>query len=331
MTPRSPLDPIVGAEIARRTATGADPTPGMPMPERRERALRVNTDLWRHAGSPGPATETSEWVVPVADAPEVRVRMHRPPGTPADRALPGVIALFGGAFRQGGIDYPSFDAAVRSRCVGAGVAVIAVDYALAPEWPFPNALEQVYAVLDQLARQGAERGIDPTRLAITGASAGANLAAAACLANRDRANHPLRLQLLEVPAVDLTGAQLDRSVITDLGGSVEAAEADVSEVVAMYLAGADPTNPLASPLRADSLAGLPPAYLMAAELDPLVGDAHAYAARLLAEGTPASLFVAAGQTHESNSFSGISLAARHWEASVIAVLRTLHESPEADR
>ena len=167
--------------------------------------------------------------------------------------------------------------------------------------------------------------------AITGASAGANLAAAACLANRDRANHPLRLQLLEVPAVDLTGAQLDRSVITDLGGSVEAAEADVSEVVAMYLAGADPTNPLASPLRADSLAGLPPAYLMAAELDPLVGDAHAYAARLLAEGTPASLFVAAGQTHESNSFSGISLAARHWEASVIAVLRTLHESPEADR
>ncbi|OYO07526.1 hypothetical protein CGZ94_07425 [Enemella evansiae] len=326
MTSRAPLDPIVRAEIARRVATGDDPVPGTPMPERRERALRVNTDLWRNAGRPGPRTDTCEWLVPVPDAPDVRVRMHRPPGA-GDRALPGVIALFGGAFRQGGIDYPSFDAAARERCVGAEVAILAVDYALAPELPFPNALEQVYAVLDQLARHGADHGIDPTGLAVTGASAGGNLAAAACLANRDRANHPVRLQLLEVPALDLTGGHLDRGVLSDLGGGEDAAMADVNEVVSMYLAGADPRNPLASPLLADSLAGLPPAYLMAAGLDPLVGDARAYLTRLLAEGTPASLFEAAGQTHESNSFAGISLAARHWEASVIAVLRTLHDAP----
>lgn len=343
MAARMSLDPVVGAELQRRAATGEDPVPGTPIAERRARALRVDTDQWRHAGRPAPRTETSEWVVPVDHAPDVRVRMHRPVGVgierplgveierPLDveteRPLPGVIALFGGAFRQGGIDYPSFDAAIRERCVGAGVAMIAVDYALAPEHPFPNALEQAYAVLDQLATAGEEHGIDPTRLAITGASAGANLAAAVCLANRDRAGHPVRLQLLEVPALDLTGAHLDREVFAVLGASIDEAAVDLEEVVATYLGGADPRNPLISPLLADSLAGLPPAYLLAAGLDPLVGDARAYTSRLLADGTPASLFEAAGQTHESNSYTGVSLAARHWEAGVIAVLRSLHDAP----
>ena len=104
--------------------------------------------------------------------------------------MPGVLAFFGGAFRIGGIDYPTTDAAYRRRTIDAHVAIVAVDYALAPEHRYPVQVEQGYAALVWLFEHAEELGVDPSRIGVLGISAGGNLAAVVALMNRDRANLP---------------------------------------------------------------------------------------------------------------------------------------------
>lgn len=276
------------------------------------------------AGTPGPDLAITEHVVTASGCPDVRVRIYRPDGAEAD-AIPAALALFGGAFRIGGIDYPTTDAAFRRRAADSGVAIVAVDYALAPEHRFPTQVEQVGAALDWLVAHAAELRIDAGRLGVIGTSAGGNLAAALTLLNRGRHRHPLRLQILEVPVTDLTGAHIDLAATRALGIPSVLALRELRSVVRTYLPRRrDARAALASPLLADSHADLPPAVILTAEYDPLRGDGAAYAAALRAAGVEASAVQYLGVTHDASIFTGVLPAARRWHDDVVTALRRLH-------
>jgi acetyl esterase len=276
-------------------------------------------------GTPGPELRTTEHEIPVPGHPPVRVRIYHP-DTMSASPVPAWLTFFGGAFRIGGIDYPTTDAANRRRAAEAGVAMAAVDYALAPEHRFPTQVEQAHAALVWLHRNASDLGIDADRIGVAGTSAGAAIAAALTLANRDRTGIPIRLQLLEVPVTDLTGRHLDLRATRGLGVPRVIVLRELRSVARTYLAHrSDARHPLASPLRADSHAGLPPAAILTAEYDPLRGDGVAYAARLRAAGVEASAVQYLGATHDTAIFTGALPAARRWHSDVIGVLASLHD------
>src|SRR5690606_30714360 len=151
----------------------------------------------------------------------------------------------------------------RTIAAGAGCVAASVDYRLAPEHHFPTAPEDAYAALTWLVEHAGELGIDASRVSIGGESAGANLAAVVCLMARDRGGPTIVHQWLDVPATDLTLSQPSFREVPD--GYL----LDAERILAYrdhYLAGPEQaTDPLASPLFAPDLAGLPPAWIMAAE------------------------------------------------------------------
>lgn len=275
-------------------------------------------------GTAGPEIRITEHEVPVRGYPSVRVRIYHP-AVAGDAPVPAVLAFYGGAFRIGGIDYPTTDAGYRRRAVDAHVAIAAVDYALAPEHRYPTQIEQAYAALDWLFAHAAELGVDRTRVGVLGTSAGGSLAAALTLVNRDRAAHPLGVQVLEVPVVDLTGAHLDLGAMRALGIPRFLVKRELRSVARTYLARPqDAREPYASPLRAASHEGLPPAVILTAEYDPLRGDGDAYGAALRKAGVDASVVRYQGVTHDTPIFTGALPAARRWHDDVVTALRRLH-------
>lgn len=288
----------------------------------RRAALAWDRSELRTVGTPAPDVRTSEHEVLVPGHPSVRVRIYHPE---SDSPTPGVLALFGGAFRIGGIDYPTTDAANRHRAVDAQVAIVAVDYALAPEHRYPVQLEQAWAALEWLFAHAPTLGIDPHRIGIAGTSAGANIAAALTLVNRDRARLPLRLQVLEVPVVDLTGGHLDLKAMRALGIPRLIVARELRSVARTYLTNAaEARQPYASPLLAASHRGLPPAVILTAEYDPLRGDGEAYAAALRRAGVDASAVRYLGVTHDAGIFTGVLPAARRWHDDIVTAMRRLH-------
>ncbi|MBW9109478.1 alpha/beta hydrolase [Microbacterium ureisolvens] len=275
-------------------------------------------------GTPGPEVRITEHEIAVPGYPSVRVRIYHP-SVVGDAPVPAVLAFFGGAFRIGGIDYPTTDAAYRRRCVDAHVAIAAVDYALAPEHRYPVQIEQGYAALDWLFASAGEVGVDPSRIGVMGVSAGGSLAAALTLVNRDRAKHRLALQVLEVPVVDLTGAHMDLGAMRALRIPRFLTTRELRSVARTYLArAADAREAYASPLRAASHEGLPPAVILTAEYDPLRGDGDAYGAALRRAGVDASVVRYQGVTHDTPIFTGALPAARRWHDDVVTALRRLH-------
>lgn len=291
---------------------------------KRRAALAWDRSELAAVGLPGPDVRITEHRVEVDGAPAVRVRVYHP-SDPGSAPVPGVLAFFGGAFRIGGIDYPTTDAAFRRRAVDAGVAVAAVDYALAPEQQYPVQVEQAFAALRWLVAQADELGVDPDRIGLLGTSAGGNIAAALTLVNRDRGGPPIRLQVLEVPVVDLTGAHVDLRATRALGIPRFIAVRELRSVARTYLPSRDAARePYASPLRAGSHAGLPPAVILTAEFDPLRGDGDAYGAALRAAGVDASVVRYQGVTHDTPMFLAVLPAARRWHDDVVTALRRLH-------
>ena len=311
---------------AASTRSGARPaanTSSRRRAKHRRAALAWDKAELKAVGTPGPSIPITEHLVDVPGYPAVRVRVYRPE---VDGALPACLTFFGGAFRIGGIDYPTTDAAYRARAVDSGVAIVAVDYALAPEHPYPTQVEQAHAALVWLFDTAAELRVDPARIGVAGTSAGANLAAVVTLMNRDRTRLPLRLQILEVPVTDLTGRTLDLRATWALRIPAIIALRELRSVARTYLPSrSDAREPYASPLRAASHAGLPPAVILTAEYDPLRGDGAAYAAALRAGGVDASAVQYLGVTHDTPIFTGVLPAARRWHADVVTALRRLHD------
>jgi acetyl esterase len=212
----------------------------------------------------------------------VPVRVYRPAAGGADGAAPGVVAYFhGGGWCLGTID--SFDTVCRALANASGALVASVGYRLAPEHPFPAAVEDARTVVRWLGEHAAELGGDPGRLAVAGDSAGGNLAAVTARRLRDDGGPPLRLQALVYPACD---AGLNTPSYRETGDGYGLTAASMRRWWELYLDGADGLQPDCSPLRAADLAGLPPAFVLTVDRDVLRDEGEAYAAALERAGVP---------------------------------------------
>jgi acetyl esterase len=173
--------------------------------------------------------------------------------------------------------------------------VVSVDYRLAPEHRFPAAPEDCYAATCWVAERGAEIGVDGARLAVAGDSAGGNLATVVALMARDRGGPRLRHQVLIYPVTD---CDFDTPSYRDNAEGYLLTRDAMRWFWDHYLPDPDlRTNPYAAPLRAEKLAGLPPATVLTAEYDPLRDEGEAYAARLREAGVPVEATRHHGQIH----------------------------------
>lgn len=288
-----PLDPQVAALRAGRAKAGSAPLYTMSVEQARAEDLR---SIRAAAGSPEPVADVVERYLP-GPAGELRVRIYRPDG---ERPLPALLYFFGGGWTLGTID--TSDGICRSLTNLAGCATISVGYRLAPEHRFPAAVDDCYAATCWVAEHAAELQVDPDRLAVGGDSAGGNLAAAVTLLARD-GGPTLVHQLLVYPNTDYLADTPSRRENTDplLFNSTS-----VDWYWRHYLTGpADGENPLASPLRASDLTGLPPATVLTAEYDPLRDEGEQYAERLQQAGVPVELTRHAGMVHGFFAMSGV--------------------------
>lgn len=218
------------------------------------------------------------------------------------RSCPPVVLFFhGGGWVVGDLD--TYDGTAREHAVAAGAVVISVDYRLAPEHPYPAAVEDVWSVTQWVAAHADELGADTGRIAVAGDSAGGNLAAVVALLARD-AGLDLRMQLLWYPATTWD---------TKLPSFTENADAPilgrgaVGGFSKLYAGDTDLKNPPATlvPARAESLAGVAPAYIAVAGYDPLRDDGVRYAELLTAAGVPVQVHNAETLVHGYLGYHGV--------------------------
>jgi acetyl esterase len=240
------------------------------------------------SGGAEPVAEVVDREVPGPDG-TVPIRLYRPDAAPG---LPVLVYFFGGGWVLGTID--TADAVCRRLANAAGCVVVAVGYRLAPEHKFPAAVHDCHAATAWVAAHADDLGVDPRRIAVGGDSAGGNLAAAVALLARE-SGPALAGQLLVYPNTDYAArtASLKASRHTWWFNRIS-----VAWYWGHYLARPeDGLHPLASPLRAESLAGLPPALVITAEFDPLRDEAEEYAHRLAASGVDVELTRYDGMVH----------------------------------
>jgi acetyl esterase/lipase len=264
-----------------------------------------------------PAPDTSGMEVEdhtVPGDPDVPVRVYRP-----HQAHGAVVWLHGGGFVMGDLDTEHPWAA--RLAAASGAVVISVGYRLAPEHPFPAALDDAYTALTWAAEHAAGLGADPERIAVGGHSAGGGLAAALALRARESQGPPIRFQLLNQPGLD------DRQETWSQRNFTDTPWMNRDKVAASwrhYLGGA-PATPYAAPARAAELAGLPPAYVATAELCPNRDEDIAYALRLLQAGVPVELHQWPGTFHGSQAILTADVSQRQIAELAAALRRALAE------
>jgi acetyl esterase len=235
---------------------------------------------------------------------QIELKLYRPSAT--SEALPAFLWIHGGGFMMG--DLTTSAAICRHVAQASGAVVAAVRYRLAPEHDLYAGREDCLAALRWLAAEGGSVGVDPTRLAIGGDSAGGNLAAAVAERYRQQGGAPLRLQVLVYPAANLRDDFPSKSE-NAAGFMLTSAGIDAIKVV---LAERQPdlSDPWISPTFIPDKRGLPPALMILAGFDPIRDDGLAYAAQLREAGVPVDLLLYSGQFHGFINFNGVSRAAR---------------------
>ena len=229
---------------------------------------------------------------------QIPVRVYRPTES-GDHPL--LLWYHGGGWVIGDLD--GADVTCRELAAKSGAVVVSVDYRLAPEHRYPAAQEDCYAATRWAAANAAELGADASRLAVGGDSAGGNLAAVVSLRARDENGPPIRFQLLVYPVTDHNFGTPSYSENAD--GYLLTRDG-MKWFWNHYLGpDGDGAHPHASPLRAESLAGLPPAHVITAEYDPLRDEGEAYARRLDEAGVPTTLTRYAGQIHAFYGMHGV--------------------------
>ena len=232
----------------------------------------------------------------------IALRVYRPPSE--DAALPVVVFIHGGGWTVGDLD--SYDGQARMHAMGAGAVVVSVDYRLAPEHPYPAAVEDVWAATRWVVENAGEIGADAGRLAVAGDSAGGNLAAVVAQSARD-AGIAVRLQLLWYPSTTFD---------TSLPSFTENADAPILDLKSCkafsrwYVGDLDLSDPPVTliPARGE-LSGLAPAYIAVAGHDPLRDDGLRYAELLTAAGVPVDVHEAESLVHGYLGYAGIVPAA----------------------
>jgi len=218
-----------------------------------------------------------------------------------EAVLPVVVYMHGGGWTIG--DIGSYDTVCRKLAIATGLTVVSVEYRLAPEHPFPAAVEDCYAVTTWIARHGDELGVDGTRLAVAGDSAGGNLAAETSILARDRGGPTISFQLLIYPITD--GTMGFPSYKENAEGYLLTAD-DMAWFYEQYVPpDVDRKNSMLSPLYTSDLSGLPPALVITAEYDPLRDEGEAYADALQQAGVEARSSRYDGMVHGFLPIDGV--------------------------
>ena len=305
-----PVHPQAQAMIDRTLALNLPPASQMTIKQLRDNARERSAALSRDD-----VASVREYRVPSVNG-DVLVRVFTPTGT---APMPALVYFHGGGWVTGDVD--THEGICRTLANAAGCVVASVDYRCAPEFTFPTAADDAYAATAWVAREAVALGVDAGRVAVCGDSAGGNLAAVVALMARDRGGPRLTFQALVYPVTD---CDFDTVSYRENADGYLLTRDSMRWYWDQYAPGAfDRTNPYAAPMRAASLAGLPPALVITAEYDPLRDEGEAYATRLAAAGVPVSHTRYPGMIHAFFRFTDSIDAAR---AAVAEVVAALHKS-----
>ncbi len=309
-----PLDPQLQAMRDQRERDNVPPLYTMSLADARAADL---ASIQASGGEPEPVDEVTSLTL-AGPGGELTLRLYRPSG---DRPLPVLLYFFGGGWVLGTID--TADGVSRSLANASGALVAVVGYRLAPEHPFPAAIEDCYAAVRWVAGHAQEIGADASRIAVGGDSAGGNLAAAVTLRAREE-GLGLAGQLLVYPNTDQLADDESMRAADD---PFLFNRHSVAWYRQHYLTSPqDAASPLASPMRAASLAGLPPALVITAEYDPLRDQGEAYARRLAEDGVQVELSRYPGMTHGFFTMIGTLDASRAAIAQAASRLRDWYDN-----
>ncbi|WP_439540733.1 alpha/beta hydrolase [Sphingomonas sp.] len=272
-------------------AAAAAGKPIYELPDADARAVLASVQADKVAASA--ATNTQDLVWKIGPTGQVRVRIVRP--ADAKGALPAVLYYHGGGWVMG--DRNTHDHLIRELAVQARAAVVFVEYDNAPEVRYPVNNEQAYAALDHVATHGASLGIDPSRLAVAGDSAGGNMAIAVTMMAKDRAGPKIAHQLLFYPVTDDVS---DNASYRAFGNGPFLTRRAMDYFLEANYPADRRTDVLAFPLRAslDQLRGLPVATVIVAENDLLRDEGEAYGRRLIEAGVPVAVTRYNGTIHD---------------------------------
>lgn len=279
------LDPQAKAFLDQLNAANLPDAPAM-TPRDARLQMEVSTMMLGRAPVVGRADDHT---IPGPGGP-IRIRVTAPEGS---GPFPALVYFHGGGWVVGNLS--SHNHLCRAITNAAKIAVVSVDYRLAPEHPFPAAIDDAEAATIWVAEHADSLGIDPQRLAVGGDSAGGNLAAVVARRIRDRGTPRLALQLLLYPA---TNADFNTPSYLEKAEGYMLTRAAMQWYWDQYLPDpAQRTLPDAAPLRVKDLAGLPPALVMTAEYDPLCDEGEAYAQRMAEAGVAVTLRRFDGMIH----------------------------------
>jgi acetyl esterase len=231
---------------------------------------------------------------------DVALRVYRPSGS--DATPPLLVWFHGGGWTIGDLD--TTDGMARALCTRGRVVVASVDYRLAPEHPFPAAVDDCMEATAWLSAHADELGADGSRLAVGGHSAGGNLAAVVSQLAKSIGGPSIALQVLCCPVTDASRSWPSR---TENGEGKMLTQELMDWFTGNYLAGNDAAaaHPRVSPLLTTDLSGLPPAAVITAELDPLRDEGNAYVEALQAAGVPVDHRLFEGEIHDFYTLQGI--------------------------
>ncbi|NQV23872.1 MAG: alpha/beta hydrolase [Rhodopirellula sp.] len=283
-----PLDPQAKAFLEQ-------PQPIPPFPRDVASINEIRQQTTRLEGDPEPVAKVEDRLIPVVEnGVEIPVRIYWPGSSAGSKSPRAALVFFhGGGWVLGNLD--AYDHLCHALANAGDCVVVSVDYRLAPEHRFPAAADDCYAATVWTAQHAEELGIDPRRIAVGGDSAGGNLAAVVSLMDRDRRTSHVAYQVLIYP---ITDSNLETPSYIENGEGYFLTTERMAWFWDLYLN--DPSesvNPYAAPLQAESLAGLPPAYVMTAEFDPLLSEGDAYADRLEAADVTVERELYDGQIH----------------------------------
>jgi acetyl esterase/lipase len=315
ITAASPVDPLAHVNPQLRSAL-------QQFPADMDISLETVHQIRKMPGMPllpAPALQPVERHIPgPAGAPELRLWVVDP--APSEKNKPVLLHIHGGGFI---LPDPTLMPQIQAIATDCHCVVVSVDYRLAPETPYPGALEDNYTALKWVHAHAAELGVDPTRIAVGGASAGGGHAAMLAIHARDRKEVPLIFQLLIYPELDdRTGST--RPVPPAIGHFVWTAKTNQLAWSSLLgvAAGSSKVPAAAVPARVASVDGLPPAWIGVGSIDLFVEENMEYARRLVHAGIATELMVVPGAFHGFDTVAPEAEICKQFSASWKAALRT---------
>ncbi|UQY33963.1 alpha/beta hydrolase [Pseudomonas fulva] len=281
------------------------------LPSRRHAFLRA----CRHFTPQAPAG----WLIENRRVDDLLLRIYKPSSPTPEGGWPTLLYLHGGGWAFGCLDSHDWFAFAMARRVP--VAIVAVDYRLAPEHPFPAALDDTLTAWHALRAGRVGSGLSREKLVVGGDSAGGNLAAGLCIALRDANGPQPLLQALVYPVLSASG---DQPSMREHADAPMLTAAEVTDSIAAYLPAAGMRAAArAMPLAAADLTGLAPAFIAVAEYDPLRDQGYAYAEALQKAGVEATLHVGEGLVHGGLLAGEVEEASQVYDALAEAIGRNL--------